>query len=131
MDRLIKKACDVNSLSPLTLAFVGDAVFELLVREHIICQANRPVSDLHSMTVAWVRAGAQFQAVQKILPFLNARELAIFKRGRNANTSRTPKKSNGEEYHYATGLETLFGYLYLKGEKERIQELFDIISENT
>lgn len=116
--------CDVNGLSPLTLAFVGDAVFELLVREKLVCEANRPVGKLHSLTVQHVKASAQAKALRKIMPILSERELYIVKRGRNANTTHTPKGSSSEEYHYSTGFEMLFGYLYLTGETARIRELF-------
>lgn len=112
---------DVHTLSPLALAFVGDGVYSLLVRQRLLSQANRPVGDLHKMAVGAVRAEAQAQAVQRILPFLTEEETAVFKRGRNAHSTRT-----GAEYHQATGLESLFGYLYMTHQSERIQTLFEL-----
>lgn len=114
---------DVRAISPLNLAFLGDAVYELLVRERLICEANRPNADQHRLSVEQVRAEAQSAAVEKLLPFLTEEENAVFRRGRNAHTSRT-----GGAYHKATGLEALLGYLYLCGRLERIRELFEQIS---
>ncbi len=120
-----------NLLSPLSLAFVGDAVFTLEARKRLVEDANRPVNDLHRETVRYVNAASQAQAVKKLLPVLYEEEQAVFKRGRNARTGHTPKNQSEGDYHYATGLEALFGYLYLTGKNERITELFDLIwSEN-
>ncbi len=116
-------------LSPLTLAFVGDAVFDLMMREFFVEMANRPVSDLHSLSAKQVCAGAQARAAEKLRPLFTDEEEAIFRRGRNAHTSHTPKNSSENEYHLATALEALFGYLYLNGETDRLRELFAIISE--
>lgn len=120
--RLYPKETDVRTLSPITLAFVGDGVYELMVREYLAAQANRPTGTLHKMAVSMVRAEAQAKALERILPLLDEQELAVFKRGRNAHTARS-----GEDYHRATGLETLLGYLYLKDRIERIRELFAVI----
>lgn len=120
--RLYPKEVDVRTLSPITLAFVGDGVYELMVRERLAAEANRPTGVLHKMTVAMVRAEAQAQAFEKIKPLLTERELAVFKRGRNAKTVR-----GGDDYHCATGFETLIGYLYLTEEIERLRELFSVI----
>ena len=120
-----------NLLSPLSLAFVGDAVFTLETRKRLVEDANRPVNDLHRETVRYVNAASQAQAIKKLIPVLDEDEHAVFKRGRNAHTGHTPKNQSEGDYHYATGLETLFGYLYLTGKNERITELFDLIwSEN-
>ena len=110
---------DVRTLSPLALAFDGDGVYEMMVRERLVCQANRPPKDLHREAVKLVRAEAQSAAAEALLPLLTEKEAAVFKRGRNAHTAR-----NSEDYHRATGLETLFGYLYLNGEIARVQQLF-------
>ena len=118
-----------QGLSPLPLAFVGDGVFELLVREYLVSQGNCPVKKLHSRKVELVRCQAQAQAVQKLMPILTEEEQAIYKRGRNAHTSRTPKNATVADYHAATGLETLFGYLYLKGDLPRLRELFQNIQQ--
>ncbi len=119
MDRLLKNPVDLHTLSPLALALVGDGVYELMVRERLLCEANRSAGELHRLAVSLVRAEAQAKAMQKIEPLLTEEESAVYRRGRNAHTSRT-----GSEYHRATGLETLFGYLYLKGDSDRVQALF-------
>ncbi len=117
-------------LSPLTLAFIGDTVFDLLVRERVVKQANRPVGKLHAQCAKRVCAGAQALAVKLILPILTQEELAIYKRGRNANSGHKPKNATEAQYHASTGLEALFGWLYLRGETARVYELFDIIFED-
>ena len=124
MEHLYPHDTDVHVLSPLALAFVGDGVYSLFVRERLLAQANRPVGDLHRLAVEAVRAEAQSAAVERLLPVLTEEELAVFKRGRNAHTART-----GAEYHRATGLESLFGYLYLDGRADRLRELFALCME--
>lgn len=119
-----------NQYSPLTLAFLGDAVYEQLVREKIVLTANMPVKKLHKEAVERVRAAYQSKAVDVIMPYLTEEEEAVFKRGRNATGNTVPKSSNPVEYRRATALETLFGYLHLTGNSERIVELFDIIWYN-
>lgn len=121
---------DVNQYSPLTLAFLGDAVYEQLVREKIVLTANMPVGKLHKEAVKKVCASFQSNAVDLIEPILTEDELTIMKRGRNATSNTVPKSSNPIEYRRATSLETLFGYLHLLGNSERIVELFDIIWYN-
>ena len=120
----------VNQYSPLTLAFLGDAVYEQLVRERLVLTANMPVKKLHNEAVARVRASYQSRAVDEILPFLDEDEEAVFNRGRNATGNTVPKSSDPVEYRRATGLETLFGYLKLTENYERMVELFDIIWYN-
>ncbi len=128
MERLLKeKDVKPNELSPLTLAFIGDTVFDLLVRENLICEANRPANDLHNLAVQKVKASAQAEFVEKILPHLTEAELAVYKRGRNAKSGHLPKNASQSDYHMATGFEALIGYLYLSDEIERIKELFHII----
>ncbi len=122
---------DVNQYSPLTLAFLGDAVYEQLVREKIVLTANMPVGRLHKEAVERVRAAYQSRAVDVILPMLTEDEENIMKRGRNATSNTVPKSSNPVEYRRATGLEALFGYLYLLGNSERIVEIFNTIWYNT
>lgn len=124
MERLYPQDIDLHTLSPLALAFVGDGVYSLMVRERLLSQANRPVNDLHKLAVKAVRAEAQSAAMEKLLPLLTEEEEAVFKRGRNAHTART-----GADYHRATGLESLFGYLYLAGRIERVRELFALCVE--
>ena len=129
MERFYNRDCDTENLSPLTLAFMGDTVFDMFVREQLICQANRPVNALHSSATRLVKASAQSKAMDKIMPILTEKEITVFKRGRNAHTNHRAKNASEGDYHRATGLEALFGYLYLKGEIERLRELFDIISQ--
>lgn len=123
--RLYGKDIKVDTLSPLTLAFTGDAVFSLYIREMLVCEANRPVGQLHKLSVNWVKAEAQSKGMHAILPLLTEKETEVFKRGRNAHTSHTPKNQSGCDYHYATGFEALVGYLYLKDETERLNELLN------
>ena len=120
---------NVNNLSPSVLAFVGDAVYELYVRKHL-SSVNRPSGDLHTLSVELVRASAQARAFKVIEAELCESELAIFKRGRNFHTSNVPKSATVTEYHTATGLECLFGFLYLSKENERADYLFDKIIES-
>ena len=123
--RLYNKDIKVDTLSPLTLAFTGDAVFSLYIREMLVCEANRPVGQLHKLSVNWVKAEAQSKGMRAILPLLTEKEIEVFKRGRNAHTSHTPKNQSGCDYHYATGFEALVGYLYLKDETERLNQLLN------
>ena len=125
MISLTDKKADVASLSPLALAFVGDTVFDLLIRSELVCEANRPVNALHTMASKKVCAAAQADSIRKIMTMLTEDETAVFKRGRNAHTGGIPKNASSADYHYATGLESLFGWLYLKGEINRIKELFE------
>lgn len=120
---------DINSLSPGTLAFVGDAYFGLLVRERL-AEINRPSGELHSRSVKLVNASAQAKGFEIIEEVLSENELCIFKRGRNAHVNSVPKNSSVRDYHIATGLETLFGYLHLSGQDNRAEELFNKIWEN-
>ena len=118
-----------NLLSPSVLAFVGDAVYGLYVRTKL-AEVNRPSGELHKLSVKLVNATAQAEAFRLIEPILTEKELSVFKRGRNFHTGNTPKNSTGGEYHLATGLETLFGFLYLSNENDRTKELFNIIWQN-
>ncbi len=121
---------DINAkqLSPLNLAFIGDCIYEIYVRESLVADANRPVNDLHRESVKYVSAKAQTAAFEKIKERLTEEELAVFKRGRNAKVGHSPKSATEGEYHCATGVETLFGYLYLTEQTDRLRELFDIIN---
>lgn len=118
----------VNLLSPSVLAFVGDAVYGLYVRTHLSA-VNRPSGELHKLSVEYVKATAQAKSFTVIEPLLTEKELEIYKRGRNFHTNGTPKSATNKEYHTATGVETLFGYLHLSGETKRADELFSIIWE--
>ena len=118
-----------NLLSPSVLAFVGDAVYGLYVRTKL-SEVNRPSGELHKLSVKLVNATAQAEAFRLIEPMLTEKELSVFKRGRNFHTGNTPKNSTGGEYHLATGLETLFGFLYLSNQNDRANELFNLIWQN-
>lgn len=120
-------ATDPRGLSPVALAFIGDSVFELLVRERLLENGGMPAHKLHRLAVQKVRASSQARAFSAIEAVLDNEELGILKRGRNANTSRVPKSCTPEEYRKATALESLFGYLYLKGDMSRIAELYSVI----
>ena len=119
---------DVNKISMLGLAHVGDAVYELLYRSKLCTDGHTAVAELHRMTVAFVRAEAQAEAAAKLLPVLTQDETSVFKRGRNAKVNSVPHNADIGQYHAATGLEALFGWLYLLGRTERINELFNIIT---
>ena len=112
--------------SPLTLAFLGDSVYEIMVRETILEDGNVPVRKLHERKIRLVCAEFQARAFEKLVPLLSDEELSIAKRGRNAE-SIPPKHTNPADYRKATGLEALFGYLYLMGSTERLEELFQTI----
>ena len=119
--------CDPKLLSPGTLAFLGDAVYELFVRQQLVETANMPVNKLHLLAVEKVRASFQSNAYSIIEPQLTEEEQTIWKRGRNANGVKAPKLADPVEYRRATGLETLFGYLFLQGKMDRLEELFQMI----
>ena len=128
MERLYNENCDYKNLSPLSLAFIGDSVFELFVREQLICMGNCPVNKLHKKSVKKVCCKAQAMFVENLLPILSEEELSIYKRGRNTHTKNTPKNADVSDYRSATGFEALFGYLYLKNDIKRLRELFYIIN---
>lgn len=120
---------DVNKISMLGLAHVGDAVYELLVRSNLCHQGHCAVKQLHKLTVEQVNAQSQARAAELIGPHLNEEELAIYRRARNAKVNSVPHNAQLSEYHAATGLEALFGWLYLLGRTERIESLFSMILE--
>ena len=117
-------AGDPKLLSPLTLAFLGDAVFDLMAREQIVRRANAPAKQLHRQAVRQVNCRAQAAAAAQIAPYLSEEEAEIFRRGRNAHTNHLPRHSDPADYHAATGLEALFGYLYMQVKQDRLRELF-------
>lgn len=117
----------VNAVSNLGLAHVGDGVYELLCRTYLCAGGDKTVLKLHKDTVAMVKAPAQAKFADKLKPYLTEEELDFFRRGKNAHTHAAPKAATRQEYAKATGLETLFGALYLMGRTDRLNELFHII----
>ena len=132
MDYLHPKLDDaaIARMSSLALAHVGDAVYEVLVRAYLACGGTQTAKNLHSRTVALVRASAQAEAVQRILPLLTETGQDIYRHGRNAKPKTVPKSSSVAEYAHATALEALFGWLYLKQRYDRINELFGVIAQD-
>lgn len=109
----------MRELSPVLLAYIGDAVFELLVRTHVVSSGHRKVKDIHLDTVAVVRAESQARVVRQLFQELTPEEQEVVRRGRNAKTT-APRHASPGDYHLSTGFEALLGYLYLKGEQERL-----------
>ena len=122
---------EINQISALGLAHCGDAVFELLVRSFLCSTGKATTRDLHRLTVSYVKAPAQAARVERMLPLLTEDELAFYRRGRNAHVHAVPKNATHEQYSKATGLECLFGALYLAGKLDRINELFLSTMEDT
>ena len=122
---------EIGQISALGLAHCGDAVFELLVRSFLCSTGKATTRDLHRLTVSYVNAPAQAARVERMLPLLTEDELAFYRRGRNAHVHAVPKNATHEQYSKATGLECLFGALYLAGKLDRINELFLSTMEDT
>ena len=120
----------VNAISNTGLALVGDGVYELLVRTYLCTQGDQTVLKLHKDTVALVKAPAQAKFADKLKPLLTEDEYAYYRRGKNAHTHAAPKSATKAEYAKATGLEALFGALYLLGRTDRLNELFHILMED-
>ena len=114
----------LRAISSIGLAHMGDAVFEILVRTWLCAHGKATGKGLHQATIRLVCAESQSQRARKILPLLTEEELAVFKRGRNAQVHSVPSHASRAQYGEATALEALLGWLYLKGRKERINELF-------
>ena len=117
----------VNTISNLGLAHVGDGVYELMCRSWLCSGGDKTVLKLHKDTVAMVKAPTQAKFANKLKPYLTEEEQDFFRRGKNTHTHAAPKSATRQEYAKATGLETLFGALYLLGRTERLNELFHII----
>ena len=114
----------VKELSSTGLAHVGDGAYELLCRSYLVCGGDRTVQKLHKDTVNLVRASTQAKIADAILEFLTEEEQGYYRRGKNAHTHAAPKAATAKEYAKATGLEALFGALYLMGQTQRLNELF-------
>ena len=120
---------EVGAFSTLALAHIGDGVYELMTRTALAQSGVTGAAHLHRETVRRVNASAQAAAIDHVLDLLTEQEHAVYKRGRNAKVNGIPQKAEVAEYHAATGLETLFGWLWLKGETARLIELFHLITE--
>lgn len=114
------KEVDMKAYSPLTLAYIGDAAYELVIRTMVVKKGNRQASQLHRLTTSYVKAQAQAAMIEALEPELTEEELAIYKRGRNAKSYTSAKNASILDYRKATGLEALIGYLYLSGREERV-----------
>ena len=119
----------LKSMSVLGLAHIGDGVYELLCRSYLCARGKHTVGNLHKDTVQLVKAPTQAKLVDKLLPHLTEEELSYYRRGKNAHVHAVPKGATPAEYSKATGLEALFGALYLSGQTERINQLFCLMME--
>lgn len=115
---------DPKGLSPLALAYIGDAVYEMMVRTTVLTDGNMPVNRLHKRARDMVNAKAQAEFYYRVADSLTEEEEAVFRRGRNAKSYTTPKNADLMDYRHATGVEAVFGYLYLAGRTKRAVELF-------
>ena len=115
---------EINKISVLGLAYIGDCVFEMRVRMWLLTGGHTAAQDLHRSAVRYVNAPAQHAFFERIRDLLTEEEMEIWRRGRNAKVNSIPKNATVQDYHSATGLEALFGWLHLKGREERIEELF-------
>ena len=120
---------EINAISNLGLAHIGDSVFEILCRSYLCARGGKNVGNLHRDTINMVKATSQAAFMDKLLPHLTEEELAYYRRGKNAHVHAVPKSCTSAEYAKATGLEALFGALYLAGETDRINELFKLVME--
>ena len=119
----------VDAISNLGLAHMGDCVFEILCRSYLCAQGGKTVDRLHKDTIQMVKATSQAAFVEKLLPLLTEEELAYYRRGKNSHVHAVPKSCTPAEYAKATGLEALFGALYLAGQTERLNQLFKAVME--
>lgn len=117
------KEQDVRTYSPLTLAYIGDAVYDVIIRTVVVSRANRPANALHHITVKYVSANAQSRIVQALMEELTEEEQGIYRRGKNSKPHTTAKNASVADYLKATGFEAVIGYLYLTGQMERALEL--------
>ncbi len=122
---------DIRTFSPLALAYIGDSVFDIIIRTKVIAKGNVPVSKMHKACSDVVRASAQAQLLDAIAEELTPEEEEVVRRGRNAKSKTTAKNASVIDYRNATALEALLGYLYMTGEIQRMQELVKIGLERT
>ncbi|MDT8715795.1 Mini-ribonuclease 3 [Clostridium sp. 19966] len=119
---------EARNMNPLSLAFIGDAVYEIMVREYLVIKNNNlSAHKLHLLAVSYVKAHSQNEIMKKLQDILSEEEQNIFKRGRNAKSPTVPKNANVSEYRGATGFEALIGYLYVIGNSDRLKEFMNII----
>ena len=121
---------DIREQSPLAMAFVGDAVYSLLIREHLVTDKRHPINKLNKMSVNYVSAKGQFLALELIGELLTEEEANMVRRGKNASKASVAKHASVEEYRSSTGFECMLGYLKLTGQDDRIKYLVDYIFEN-
>lgn len=114
---------DAKILNPQVLAFVGDGVYTMYVRNLIVLNNAGKSGELHKLTAKYVKAKTQSETIEKLLPTLTEDETDVFRRGRNYKTQSTAKNSSVQEYHRATGFEAVLGFLYLSGQKERLNQI--------
>ena len=129
MEELIKinkTSEDINQLSPLTWAYVGDCVFELYIRTYLVDMTNLKPHKLHIESIKYVKAGSQAKMLNNIYEYLTDEERDIVRRGRNTQNHHLPKNSNVQEYMYSTAFEALIGYLYLCGNIKRVKEIIEL-----
>ena len=119
----------IDAISNLGLAHIGDGVYELMCRSYLCAKGGHTVKNLHRDSVALVKAPTQAKFAEKLLPHLTEEEQSYYRRGKNAHSHAAPKSATPQEYAKATGLETLFGALYLAGKTDRLNELFAIMME--
>ena len=122
---------ELRGISAIGLAHMGDCVFEILCRGYLCAKGETTVDRLHRDTIAMVKAPAQAQFADRMLPLLTEEERAYYRRGKNAHVHAVPRGATPAEYAKATGVEALFGYLYLSGRKERANELFQLVMEDS
>lgn len=124
------KQKDIYQIHPLVLAYIGDSVYEVFIRTLVACEGNATVNMLHRRSTGFVKAKAQSDGVHRIMNSLSAEEQDIVRRGRNAKSGTIPKNADVTEYKYATGFESLIGYLYLKKDFERLIEVMKMSVED-
>ena len=120
---------EIDAISNLGLAHMGDCVYEMLVRAYLCAQGNKTVAQLHKQTITMVKATYQAEFVDKMLPLLTEDEMTYYRRGKNSHVHAVPKSATPAQYAKATGLEAMFGYLFLSGQKNRANEIFNLVMQ--
>ena len=120
---------EIDAISNLGLAHMGDCVYEMLVRAYLCAEGNKTVAQLHKQTISMVKATYQAAFVDKMLPLLTDEEMTYYRRGKNSHVHAVPKSATPAQYAKATGLEAMFGYLFLSGQKNRANEIFNLVMQ--